>query len=275
MVEKSNNWAACIVYYNDLSSLNNLLNDLGEQELKPQKVYICDNNSSIPPTINNINLDIEIYKMSENKGFGAAANQAVKLADKNGLNNYILFSQDVRIHQLDATKKLVNALNAGSFITFPTMVNRKNGKVFSNGGGINFLTGKIYLYTRINFRKKIWADGSCLAFTKEVFQKTNGFDEEYFMYFEDVDFCYRAKSSGVELKHVPVRSSQTPNGPSPYLRSKNSVKFAKKTKLKWFLAIVVKRNFLGALKSILTLDLKSAKDRISGIGSGLRQNVKK
>lgn len=275
MVQKSNNWAACIVYYNDFSSLNNLLGDLNEQELKPQKVYICDNNSSISPNINNINLDFEIYKMSENKGFGAAANQAVKLAEGDGLDKFILFSQDVRIHQLNATKNLVNALDAASIIAFPTMMNRNNGKVFSKGGGINFLTGKIYLYTRINFKKKIWADGSCLAFTKEVFNKNDGFDEEYFMYFEDVDFCYRAKSNGIELKHISVEVSQTPNGPTPYLRSKNSVKFAKKTKSKWFLTIVLKRNFLGALKSFLTLDLKGAKERIKGIGSGLRQNGKK
>lgn len=273
MVEKSNNWAACIVYYNDSSSLNHLLSDLTEQELKPHKVIICDNNSDISPNINNFNLQFEIFKMNENKGFGAAANQAIKIAEQNGLDKYILFSQDVRIHQLNATKNLVNALDSRDVIAFPTMLDRNNEKVFSQGGGINFLTGNIYLHKIINSKKKIWADGSCLAFTKEVFQKNNGFDEEYFMYFEDVDFCYRAMSNQVELKHVLVKVSQTPNGPTPYLRSKNSVRFAKKTKSKWLLTIVIKRNFLGALKSFLTLDLESAIDRIKGIGSGLRKNV--
>ena len=37
-----------------------------------------------------------------------------------------------------------------------------------------------------------WAAASFLVFKSDLYQKLKGFDESYFMYFEDVDICYRA-----------------------------------------------------------------------------------
>ena len=44
-----------------------------------------------------------------------------------------------------------------------------------------------------------------LGFSKEVIQKIGFWDESYFMYYEDVDFCIRARregySVGIDSKH--------------------------------------------------------------------------
>ncbi|MGR5413681.1 glycosyltransferase family 2 protein [Vibrio astriarenae] len=37
-----------------------------------------------------------------------------------------------------------------------------------------------------------WAAGSFLVFKSSLYKSLNGFDESYFMYFEDVDICFRA-----------------------------------------------------------------------------------
>ena len=37
-----------------------------------------------------------------------------------------------------------------------------------------------------------WASGAFLAFQAGHFQRLQGFDDRYFMYFEDVDLCYRS-----------------------------------------------------------------------------------
>ena len=41
--------------------------------------------------------------------------------------------------------------------------------------------------------------GSFLMMPKEVFQKVGGFDEDYFMYGEDLDLCYRIKEAGCRV----------------------------------------------------------------------------
>jgi hypothetical protein len=38
-----------------------------------------------------------------------------------------------------------------------------------------------------------WASGAFLAFTAEHYKNLGGFDPSYFMYFEDVDICYRSR----------------------------------------------------------------------------------
>ena len=271
MVEISQKWAACIVYFNDAPALAALLEDLKLQDSQPEKIFICDNNSTTPFE-SELNNNIQVIKLAENKGFGTAANEAIGTAIAAGFENLILFSQDVLLENTSC-EKIINKLLDNKGIVFPTMLNRKTNQVFSKGGSINFLTGKIYLNTKSNSRKKFWADGSCLAFNQHVFKSLNGFDRNYFMYFEDVDFCYRAVKNSYQLKHVPVEVSQNPNGPSSLLRSRNSVRFAKKVN-KWFLLIVIKRNLLGSLKSFLTLDIASGKDRYRGIRLGLKADAR-
>lgn len=49
-----------------------------------------------------------------------------------------------------------------------------------------------------------YISGSCMAIHKTVFEKIGFFYEPYFMYYEDADFCVRAKNAGLPLIHVPI-----------------------------------------------------------------------
>ena len=51
MNELAPKWAACIVYYQDFDSISNLLKSLESQTLKPTEVFIADNNSQVPLTL--------------------------------------------------------------------------------------------------------------------------------------------------------------------------------------------------------------------------------
>ncbi len=48
-----------------------------------------------------------------------------------------------------------------------------------------------------------WVSGSGLLTKREVLEKTGLLDERFFMYVEDVDFCYRAKQAGFSVYYFP------------------------------------------------------------------------
>ena len=48
-----------------------------------------------------------------------------------------------------------------------------------------------------------WVPGAALMIRREVFEKIGLMDESFFLYFEEVDFCYRAKQAGFECWYVP------------------------------------------------------------------------
>ena len=106
-----------------------------------------------------------------------------------------------------------------------------------------------------------------------MFNSVNGFYEKFFMYFEDVDFCYRAKSKGFTLKHVDTKVSQTPKGPNPLLRSRNSVIFARRTGSILLTSTVTKRNILGAFLLFARLRLADSMNRLMGVIQGWKAAI--
>ena len=48
-----------------------------------------------------------------------------------------------------------------------------------------------------------WVSGACLAIRRELLEETDGFDEGFFMYYEDMDLCRRARDAGAEVRYDP------------------------------------------------------------------------
>jgi GT2 family glycosyltransferase len=93
------------------------------------------------------------------------------------------------------------------------------------------------------------------------------------MYFEDVDFCYQAKSNGFVLKHVETKVSQTPKGPTPLLRSKNSVIFARRSGSLFLISSVTKRNIWGAFLLFARVRLADSINRFKGVIQGWKAAI--
>lgn len=48
-----------------------------------------------------------------------------------------------------------------------------------------------------------WVSGACLLLRREVVEQIEGFDESFFMYFEDADLCLRIRQHGWQIFYVP------------------------------------------------------------------------
>lgn len=55
-------------------------------------------------------------------------------------------------------------------------------------------------------RPLMWVSGGALFLKRSTFEKIEGFDENFFLYFEDVDFCVRAKKNNFHVRCLPQLS---------------------------------------------------------------------
>ena len=269
MNELAPKWAACIVYYQDFDSLTNLLNSLESQTFKPNEVFIADNNSQSSLVLDSYSFPLSIYRLDENKGFAGGANVAIRNAIYKNYSNLMLLSQDVLLSP-DSAQRMIEKLLSTGGIVFPTMWDRNKNVIFSKGGKVNKILGSIKLSTNNVPINPDWADGSCLVFDKKTYESTGGLFEKYFMYFEDVDFCLKAKKLGFALSHVDTKVSQTPKGPNSLLRSRNSVIFARRSKSILLKISVTKRNLAGALLNVAKFRFNNGNQRFKGVLEGWR-----
>jgi len=166
--------------------------------------------------------EIKLIENEENLGFARACNQGLEIAKGEYLlllNPDTLLQEDTISTMIDffennpdagaAGCKILNAdgtLQKACRRSFPTpsvAIPKMLGlsRLFPN----NKFFGK-YNLTYKDPDELIEVDavsGSFLMFRKEVYEKIGGLDEDYFMYAEDLDFCYRIKEAGWEIYYVP------------------------------------------------------------------------
>jgi len=49
-----------------------------------------------------------------------------------------------------------------------------------------------------------WVTGSAMFVRREMYEQVGGFDEQFFMYSEELDWCYRAKQAGWQIMYLPT-----------------------------------------------------------------------
>ncbi len=86
---------------------------------------------------------------------------------------------------------------------------------------------RYYLYRDLDISKPHKVESVSGAFflvRKEVFTKLNGFDEDFFMYVEDMDFCLRTKKAGWEVWYIPVPAVTHILGENVYKKNRKKAK---------------------------------------------------
>lgn len=48
-----------------------------------------------------------------------------------------------------------------------------------------------------------WLSGACMLACRDALARVNGFDERYFLYWEDADVCRRLRAAGYHVRYVP------------------------------------------------------------------------
>jgi GT2 family glycosyltransferase len=197
--------------WNGLEYIGDCLASLLAQDYPDFEVIVVDNASSdgTPEWIAERFPAIRLIRNERNLGFAGGANVGLHAAKGSLL---VLFNQDATagdrwlctlVAGFSASPgagiagcRILNMedqtiQHAGGYLTMPRALPAQlsSGSIDTNEDGqpvdVEFVTG------------------TALAIRRELFEAIGGFDEDFFFYFEDVDYCYRARSAGFRVMYVP------------------------------------------------------------------------
>lgn len=273
-----NPFAVAIISYNTWEHLRACLATVTAET--PSEIVVVDNASSdcsaamvetqYPPVILQVN--------KTNVGYGAAANQAIARCRAKYI---LLLNPDTRLRPgtlavlnryLDQNPRAAivgprlveedGTLQASCY-PFPTPLNT----FFENSKTAVFLGRRIrrhvpvlrnlYLRTWAHDQPKVvpWIKGAALAIRRTAFEAVRGFDESYFMYFEDADLCYRLKTAGWEVHFTPESTVVHAGGASTWkYRTEMNVRLLTST-LRFYERHASGLSFVGAVLFVKALML--------------------
>jgi GT2 family glycosyltransferase len=209
-----------IVSWNTRDLLVDCLNSI-EKHAKGYsfETFVVDNNSSDGSSAlveklfhNRVNL----IRNSENMGFGRANNQAIKYAK----GRYVILLNSDTVLNEGTVSGLVSFLdNHGDAAMSGPRMTDENGKPQNSYDNfpalITELLNKSILrklfpekFAGKSLKKKLPFEvdsliGACIAIRSEAIKEVGMFDEDYFFFLEETDWCFRMRKAGWKIFHQP------------------------------------------------------------------------
>ncbi|OGK53093.1 hypothetical protein A2970_00505 [Candidatus Roizmanbacteria bacterium RIFCSPLOWO2_01_FULL_44_13] len=198
-----------------------------------------------------------VVEDKENKGYAYGVNEGVKYFLKHGIDKFCVVNNDVVLDKnfLVEMKKTFaeehifggKIYYAGGYEYYKNRYKKSDlGKVLWYAGGINDWANSMIFHRGVDevdhgqydqYGATDSITGCLLCFDKKVWETVGAWDESYFLYFEDADFCERAKRAGFKLTYNPRlviwhKVSQSTGGSGSGLhwkhQTKNRIKFGLK-----------------------------------------------
>ncbi len=212
------------VNYNVKEFLQNLIHSIHKAAGSLTYEIIIVDNASSDGSVDFISQkfpEVKLIANDRNLGFGKANNQGLKIAK----GNYILLINPDAIVSEDTFTNMISFFEnhpsvglAGCKILNPDgtlqLACRRSfpgpWTSFCKVTGLSNLFPNSRLFARYNLTYKDENEsyevdaisGSFMMMKREVYEKTGGFDEDYFMYGEDLDLCYRIQQAGYKVYYV-------------------------------------------------------------------------
>jgi GT2 family glycosyltransferase len=189
----------------------NCIGSVFNSDYKNYIVYVVDNGSDdgSPEEIKQVHPEINLIRNKTNTGFSAGNNKGIRKALEDGAEYILLLNNDTEI-RADMISELTGTLLADGNIGITGAANLyldDREKIWMTGGYVNRWLAKPYCpdnlkeyaEVKVNTAGCDYVPGSCLMMRKELIEKAGLLPEEYFVYYEDVDYCLKAGQAGYRV----------------------------------------------------------------------------
>lgn len=237
-----------VLNWNGLNDTRECIYSLQQNNYGNFEIIIVDNGSSdnSVPELKKAFPDIKLIENSHNLGFSGGNNIGIDYCLKHGADYILLLNNDTTVENdfLFELVKTGESDDKTGLLESKICYHKEPQMIWFAGGKIDWMKIK---GTHIGLdqpddgkydtvREVDYLTGCCLLVKRSVFEKIGKLSEDYFLYYEDTDFCLRAKKAGFRCIYVPkskiyhkVSRSTKPGSPKYiYYHTRNGLMLAKR-----------------------------------------------
>jgi N-acetylglucosaminyl-diphospho-decaprenol L-rhamnosyltransferase len=216
-----------------------LLEHLRGQTLTSSHEFIVVHNPSRPgeTLVSLPRGDVRVLELPTNSGYVGGMNAGIKLALERTPEYVLLLTHDVRITTHEVLRLESLLCEHPDLGAVGPVLCRSDGTPYSAGVIRYDRVGMRYRLPVEGMPRPIWPcaaiDGSVMMWRAAALKQVGGFDERFFMYFEDVDICARTSRAGWGIAvATDVQATSAPGGSHrrsahAYLRARNGLAYSR------------------------------------------------
>ncbi|MAT97138.1 MAG: hypothetical protein CL608_08350 [Anaerolineaceae bacterium] len=277
-----------VLNWNAFGDTHECLLSLKEVTYPNFQIVVVDNgsNDDSPQQIVASHPDLTLVTCEVNKGIAAGYNRGIQFALQAGADHVVVMNNDLVFDPefLSAMVRTIQIWPQSGIIMPKIYYYDDPDVIWSTGGRTRWMSSNILLRDRqkkdgpaIQTEEMIeFAPSCCLLLTRDVCQEVS-FDESYFFYYDDWDFCLEARKKGWHIIFSPAAhiwhkvSRSTQNSPKSLrwwkVLGQSCVRYHRKHHSMWLLATYVT---WVVLREVVKGNFKSLPTFLRGIQLGLQ-----
>ncbi|MFG6492862.1 glycosyltransferase family 2 protein [Microbacterium sp. P03] len=145
--------------------------------------------------------------LDDNAGFGGGVNQGAAVAQEGGASVLLVLNPDAILPAPDA-RELATAAAMEPLALIAPLIRRPDGSLWTEGTDLYLdngtMAGVRHRDRHAGRPRMMWVSGACFAVSSSLWNRVGGFDDEYFLYWEDVDLSRKVLEAGGQVTVLPT-----------------------------------------------------------------------
>ncbi len=230
---------------------------------------------------------VELLRLPDNLGFGGGYNAGLRHALRGDSRHFLLLNNDTLLEP-DLIAPLVEEIERApdvGLVTAKIYYAAEPRRIWTVGANLN-----VFLDLKNNGQGEIdegqwdeprdvdFAPFCAILIRREVLESVGLLDEEFFLYYEDMDYCRRARTAGWRIRLQPAAqvrhdvSASSGGRFSPlerYWMAQSSGRYFRKHGRGWRMVLIVPFRLASAIKMTARLLLAGKRDALRAYWRGL------
>jgi hypothetical protein len=248
-----------ILNWNSLEDTRECLQSLQHLMYSNRRILVVDNGSDGPEAAalrDEFDDSVSLIESKTNLGFAGGANLGIRHALDDGADYVLLLNNDTTVDPafLTALVEAADSRDDGAAFCPKAYFYGQSDIIYSTGGSVSVWAATAKQigrgqrdcgeFDRVATRD--YADGMCMLIPRRALEAVGLLDEDYFAYWEETDWCARARAKRLRCYYIPqariwhkAARVQSPTNQYYFLYRRNALMFVRKRGTPLHLAVAL------------------------------------